>query len=84
MCEICSQVTIETLERPNLRRSVTYIVNFEEISSISITDFKQVNTTWVGLPCFNRIYNTIASIIFSANIYLFKVNNRNTKKRCKS
>ena len=55
MCEICSQVTIETLERPNLRRSVTYIVNFEEISSISITDFKQVNTTWVGLPCFNRI-----------------------------
>ena len=78
MCEICSKVTIETPER---RRPVTCTVNFEEISSISIIDFKQVNTAWVGLTCFNKIYSTAVSVIFSANIYLFKANNRNTRKR---
>ena len=34
MCEICSKLTIETLERRQLRRSGVFIVNFEQISHI--------------------------------------------------
>ena len=30
MCEVCSKITIKTLERPN--RSSVFVVNFERIS----------------------------------------------------
>ena len=47
-CEICSKLTIKTLERCHWGRSVVFIVNFEiyflPCSSVFIVNFKQVNT----------------------------------------
>ena len=44
ICEICSKLTIKTLERRHWCRSSVVIVNFEQISHIvvSIVDFEQV------------------------------------------
>ena len=33
-CEICSKLTMKTLEPPHLRRSDVFIVNFEHISHL--------------------------------------------------
>ena len=40
----------------------------EQCAIVDIVDFVQINATWEGL--------------YPANIYLFKVNNRSTGKRC--
>ena len=46
-CEICSNLTIKTIERRELRRPYVFVVNFENISrffpSVSIVDFEQIN-----------------------------------------
>ena len=46
-CEICSNLTIKTTERRELRRPYVFVVNFENISrffpSVSIVDFEQIN-----------------------------------------
>ena len=46
-CEICSHLTIKTIERRELRRPYVFVVNFENIScffpSVSIVDFEQIN-----------------------------------------
>ena len=48
--EICSKLTIKTLERRQWRHSGVFIVNFEDIShlffSVSIVDFEQANVSW--------------------------------------
>ena len=47
MCEICSKLTINTRERHQWSRSGIFIVNFEQISHVSvvsIAEFEQVNT----------------------------------------
>ena len=52
--EICSKLTIKTLEWRHWRRSGVFIVNFENIlhplSSVSIFGFEQVNVSW-RVPC---------------------------------
>ena len=90
-CKICSELTIKTPERRQWRRSCVFIVNFEYISHVfsrvSIVNFKQVNVSWVEnsnlqvlelalelkIVCFVVSVNPV-------NIYLFKFNNRNTRK----
>ena len=72
-------------------------------SSVSISDFEQINVSWVfsqltltpvhflmsivSKKCFWLnlwiVLQTVYGIeLFAAGIYLFKVNNRNTKARC--
>ena len=81
----------DTPERRQWRRSYVFIVNFEHISyvfsRVSIVNFKQVNVSWVEnsnlqvlelalelkIVCFVVSVNPV-------NIYLFKFNNRNTRK----
>ena len=49
MSEICSKLTIKTLERRRCRRSGVFIVNFERISHCSlssIADFEKVKPGW--------------------------------------
>ena len=49
-CEICSKLTIETLERRQRRCSGVFIVNFEHFTSFSsapIVDYELVNVSWV-------------------------------------
>ena len=53
-CEICSKLTIKTLERPQWRRSGAFIVNFEHIllllcSGVSIINIEHVIAGWVVL-----------------------------------
>ena len=90
-CKICSKLTIKTPERRQWHRSCVFIVNFEHISHVfsrvSIVNFKQVNVSWVEnsnlqvlelalelkIVCFVVSVNPV-------NIYLFKFNNRNTRK----
>ena len=61
-------------ERHHWHRSDVFTVNFEHVSNlfscVSVVDFEQIKVSWEGshLP---------------AGIYLLKVNNRNTKTRCK-
>ena len=45
MCEICSELTIETPERRHLVFLLTYIISF---SSVSFVGFEQVNVVRVG------------------------------------
>ena len=48
-CEICSKLTIKTVERCQLRCSGVFIVNFEHntpFSSPSVVDFEQENISW--------------------------------------
>ena len=51
MCEICSKLTIKTLEQRQWRRSAVFIVNFELIShyysGASIVHLEEVNAGWV-------------------------------------
>ena len=48
MCEICSKLTVKTLEQHHWRRFGVFHVNFEHISqlcsSVSISNFEQANT----------------------------------------
>ena len=50
-CDVCSKLTVKTLDRHHRRRSSDFVVNFEHIShlfsSVSIVDFEQVNISWV-------------------------------------
>ena len=48
-CEICSELTIKTLERCQWRRSGVFIVNFEHFhtcSVVSIVNFEHINVAW--------------------------------------
>ena len=80
-CEICSKLTIKTPERCQWRRSAVFIVNFENILHHFLV-FLLLNLN-MQLPA--RIlllcpsYNII--IYYPANFYLFKTNNKNTRKR---
>ena len=54
-CEIFSKLTVKTAERRHWRRSVIFIVNFEQhisyfipCSSVSIINFDLVNAGWKG------------------------------------
>ena len=50
MCEICSKLTIKTLERRKWHRSDVVIINFEQIShcfGVSIVYFEQVFRYWI-------------------------------------
>ena len=44
-CKICSELTIKATEQRQLRRSILFIVNFEQISRIvwfSVAEFEQL------------------------------------------
>ena len=81
-CHICLKSTteIKTQERPIYVVLLLVLLTLK-ISHIALA-FPLLPTAWLGLTYFNKIYNTVVSILFSTNIYLFKVNNRNTRKRC--
>ena len=85
----CVKLTIETLEK-----GVTYVqelgiktperrqwqnddtaTTFGPFSSMSIGGFEQVNLGLLGV-------SLMRIVAFPANIYLSKVNNKNTRKRC--
>ena len=60
MCEICSKLTIKTLERRQWRRSGIFIVKpwtyFTSFFNVSIVDFEQVNISWeLKQPLFNLV-----------------------------
>ena len=91
-CEICSKMT----KAPEKRRSDVFIANFghyfASFFSFSCVDFVQVHVHWVGdgdwiFP--NYWLRGLVTCPYkgkvevnTANIYLFKVKNRNTRKRC--
>ena len=53
-CEICSELTIKTLERCQWRRSGVFIVNFEHFhtcSVVSIVNFEHINVAWWTYCC---------------------------------
>ena len=89
-CEICSNWTIKVPERRHWRRSCIFIVNFEHISHLdlvfSIVNFEHVIAGWERInasqcsPTFSAEY--WKALRYPANIYLIKVNNRNTNERC--
>ena len=93
-CEICSKLTRKTPKRRQWRFSCVFIINFEQISHLFlvfllltlsrytqagklICNQSSINMTNIVTHLFQMLhfYTTNA-----ANIYLFKVNNRNTKK----
>ena len=56
MCEICSKLTIKTLERRQWRHSGTFIVKLWTYFTSSIVDFEQVNISWeLKQPLFNLV-----------------------------
>ena len=73
-CEICSKLTIKTSERRQWGGSGAFIFNFEHISHLVLVFL--LLTLSRQMPAGLRI--------FQANIHLFKVSNRNTRKRCKT
>ena len=91
--KVCSKLTIKKPERRQWRRAGLFNVNFEKISHLALvflllTLNKQLPAghgfTFVNVAkCHNsfKTYNLFIDQSFSANIYLFKLNNRNTRKR---
>ena len=67
------------------RRSCVFIATFEQtfspFSNVCIVDFEQVNICWLSTEALIHIINHLGDLV-PANIYLFKVNNRSTRKRC--
>ena len=92
MCEICSKLTTNMPEWRQRCPSDFSVINFEHIadrSGVSIVDFEKVNVGWVkkalikgNIPVYKLLLKAALSTHCQANIYLFKVNNRNTRKRC--
>ena len=86
MCEICSKSTTKTPEWHHWRWSSVFIFNLEHIShpflvsSVFIGNFEQVNISW-GRLVTDRKRERWHYVASPANIYLFKVNNRHTRKR---
>ena len=80
-CEICSKLTMKTLQRRQWRRSSVFIVSFKHIShpssSVSIVNFEHVT---LGLLMFFIKFVTDMNI--PTVIYFFKVNNRSTRAMC--
>ena len=74
MSKICSKLTIKTPERRR-RHSNVFIVNFEQMSQIVLV--------FLLLTLNKYMPAGVVLAISSANIYLFKFTNRNTRKRCK-
>ena len=67
-CEICSTLTIKSPERRCSGDFIVTLNNFTPFSSVSIVEFEQVNISW--------------KVAFLAVIYLFRVNNKNTRTMC--
>ena len=77
--EICSQLTIKKPERHQWCCYGFFVVNlstyFTPCFIVSIINFEHVNVGWAPVP------NNQISCLDPENIYLFKVNTRNTRKR---
>ena len=78
MCEICSKFIVVTPWRP----FSDFLVNLYNHSGVSFVDFEQVNVNWAVTKRLVVFKNCGKCVKDPANIYLFKVNNRNTRKTC--
>ena len=61
---------------------------FHTFFSVSFIEFEQVNVGWVFFRIIKErclaalMVKALTTYNFSVNIYLLKINNKNTKKRC--
>ena len=93
-CEICSRLITKTLKRRRWQHSCVFIVNFKHILHFPLVLRLLAirKSVLSGCAFFKNLYtcklgeiSVFCAVIFKgipANIDLFKVNNRNSRKRC--
>ena len=95
-CNICSKLTTKTQERCHWHRFGIFIVNFDNFftpfPNVSIVDIEHKFVCWkvyytqkslqaLSIKA-NKCSYALSQNKFTAYIYLFKVNNRKTRRRC--
>ena len=78
---MCSKLAVKTPEQHVVLVNLNIFHIFFYCFFYSIVDFEQVNLSFFKVLCWSA---KVQSSLFQASIYLFKVNNRNDRKKMRS